>query len=310
MPKLVGEYIQEPLALYPVVADLNASDGVVTATYEDLEWADPEKRGKLARMVRAYGELLGPTESVDANHDLILDIAIEDFQHASPLSIKSGLYIYPDDPRYSSSFTEQLVRIGSRKGNPHVPSVVFPSDEYSKVAHSARGLTSRNMNKARLSAGKKGLGPTETELLVGRAAANILTSYIGSLDGLDKNLEKKRTTMLAPLYKETNTWVPHFKIKNLDKRRREFDEEVHHILDTASLNLNIGSIALKGAHRALASNLYRQGKTPHDINHQWRRYLHLTRDYVRARRQKIQISREECELELQPYLPFLEPKSA
>jgi hypothetical protein len=303
MPRL-PENIQEPMALYPVVEELNTSRGVLAEQAEELGF-DMEKRLKLSSLVRAYGDHLGPTENAKYDFDLLLDASSEDFKNASIDSLKTGLYIFPDDARYHRKGTEQLVRVGNWKGNNRsVPGIVFPSHEFTKVGHSPPGLTERAMAKTRASQSSKNNGNVD-EGSVGRSAAHIMEGYISRLTVLDSELSVRRRKLYIPLYREVSQWAPHFKPKNLDKKRREFDEEIHEIIDTASLNINIGSTALKAAHRAVVSKLYRRGSAK-ELNDQWASHIKFAGDYLKDRREKISISKHLCGEELKAFQPFLD----
>ena len=185
-----------------------------------------------------------------------------------------------------------------------MPGVVFPSHEFTKVGHSPHSLTERTMAKTRANQQSNGTIDAKTESAVGRSAAHVMDRYIGGLAVLDSELEVHRKELYIPLYRDAKQWAPHFKPKNLDKKRRKFDEEIHYVLETASLNLNIGTIALRAAHRAMVSRLYRRGSR-RELNAQWQAHINFAGNYVKARREKIRISKELCEEEFSAYAPFL-----
>jgi hypothetical protein len=306
MPKL-ERFVQEPLPLYPSSEVFNGNTGIITATLEDMPWVDPERRITLGRLATQYGNLLGPTDGLRANEDSILQVAIEDFKNASIDSIKSGLFIYPNDLRFRSRTTEQLVKVDNWYGRfSDIPGVVFHAHEYPKIAKNPEALVKHKMAQTR-SANADNTDKIQVEGKVGRTPGHVLTSMIQSMNNVDSDLISVRNDILVPLTSETNsTWQAHYKAANLDKKFKLFIEEAHNTLETASINLNIGTIAVKAAHRALTSRLTRYPGTRAEQNQAIRSNIFLLREYIKAKRHKIRFARERCEEALIPYEPFMQ----
>lgn len=312
MPRIPERAYQEPLALYPVVEQLNEVNGVLQTPASEVPGIIPEKRVTLLRLASLHGLKLGPKDAVTINYDSLLDIAEQDFNMANAISINTGLYIYPGDERYRSPATEQLVRI--RKDNEwNSPAVVFPTEQFRTVARSPQDLAKHAMAVTR-EANKDNSDPIDVEGKVGRSAGHALLGKINGLEKLEATLAATRNDLLLPLNREVNNntsrpWQAHYLPKNIDKKRKQFDEELHHTLDTAAINLNIGTTALQAAHRALVSNLYRRGSR-NELSSQWLNYLTLSRDYVKARRSKIATSKAECKLQMNFYQQFIDQTQA
>jgi hypothetical protein len=305
MPKL-ERFIQEPLPLYPSSDIFDGQTGRIHAGVEELPNVQPDARITLQRLATQYGLLLG-TPPDHVIEDSLLQVAADDFRHASIPSIRSGLFIFPSDPRFHSKSTEQLVKVDNWYGKfPDIPGVVFHAHEYHCVTRSPVDLAKQTMAKTRRSNGDAA-SRTEVEGKVGRSAAHALSTKIQSMNTLDNDLIQLRNEVLVPLSSETfSVWRAHYKAKNLDKKWKVFVEEAHNTLETASINLNIGTTAVAGAHRALTSRLTRFPGTREEQNTILRRYLYLSREYVQAKRHKIRFSREKTEEALALYEPFLQ----
>jgi hypothetical protein len=307
MPKLQRN-IQEPFEIYPAVEDLNENNGLVPYTLEDMPFIDPEKRINLARLARAYGNMLGPMDGVTETYDHLLDVAIDDFGNASKASIKAGLFIPPHDDRYHNPDTEQLVRTGNIMGDNPLWGVVFPADQFKKVARSPRGLAEQRMAVTR-DANKDNPDDAAVDATVGRSAGHVMERYIPGMVKLDDQLDALREKVLLPLHSEARfNWQAHYNTKAIDLKFKIFVEEMHNTLDTASLNLNIGTVALKAAHRALTSNLTRRGSAS-EQNAQLQEYVGLSRQYVKARRKKINLALKFCGITLETFQPYLDAKA-
>lgn len=305
MPKLEGS-VQEPLPLYPPTEVFNPDTGLITATLEDMPWLNPDSRITLGRLAAQYGSLCGPTECVRGDYDSLLQAAADDFKHASIASIESGLYIYPEDPRFHKKSTEQMIKADNWFGRFPIPGVVFHSSEFQKVDGSPVKLATRTMARTRdLNSGN--CNRPDVEGRVGRSGGHVIKDKMKNIDKVDSGLIALRNTILVPLSSETNsTWRAHYKTKNLDKKFKIFVDEAHNTLETASINLNVGTVAIKGAHRALTSRLTRNSNSRAELNRTLKEYLYLSRKYVQAKRLKIRFARNQCEEALEAYKPFLE----
>lgn len=307
MPKL-PETVQETLPLYPVVNNLDSVKGVIIANIDDLPTINPQQRITLGRLASMLGQNLGPTEGVSDEYDPLLEVTDNDFANCAPSTLERGLYIPRFDPRYTQKSTEQLVRPGQYSDRSEY-GVVFPSTEFTTVARSARDLAVHTMAKTR-KANRASIDIVDKDNTTGRSVAHMLGRYIRGLNSLEDELIEKRESLLIPLYRETySPWQAHFKARNLDKKRKQFDEHLHDTIETATLNLDIGSTAIKAVHRAAASNLYRRGSS-REINAQWKRYIEFVGKYVAERRKKIAQSKERCQEQYEHFEPFLATKPA
>lgn len=302
MPR-VPDLIQEPMALYPVVAGLDQSGGLLQATLADIPSVDPSSRITLVRLAGLYGRNLGPTDGADQGSDIILEVEEEDFKRAEPRAIEQGLYIPRHDSRYRDPATEQLVRI-TPEHNKMQLGVVFPVNEFHVVARSAPDLAKHVMAKTRrANAGNP--DHLAVESTVGRSAAHALDTKIQGLNKLENELIENRNSLLIPLYRDTRRiWQSHFKAKNLDKKFKQFQEQYHQTIETACINLGYGTTTVKALHRAALSRQSRRGTT-HERNQRLQEDIVLLGRYTTARRAKIVISKNQCEQELAYYEPFL-----
>ena len=306
MPKLPG-YVQEPIALYPVVEELDEARGVIRANLQDLPQVDAEQRITLGRLANFYGQRLGPADGIIYSQDTLLEVQEKDFVQAKPSAINRGLYIPRSDRRFSDPKTEQLVRV-TPKDDRQQDGVVFPVQEFHLVARNAKDLVKHVMAKTRKA---NGGNPDRIEVdgTVGRSAGHAMESKIQGLNVLENQLIENRSRLLIPLYRETySSWQSHFKAKNLDKKRLQFDEQLHDTIETANINLNLGSTAVKAVHRAATANMHRRGSSS-ELNHHWQKYIKMVGEYVSARRAKVVISRTQCQEELKHYEPFLAVKA-
>lgn len=306
MPK-VPDYCQEPLPLYPVVAELDALHGRVTNSLESLHLPPSQTRITLMKLASRYGEQFGPADSVTATHDVLLEVGPEDFRNSHPGLLNGGLYIHPRDRRFRDPATEQLVKVRP----PDAPSeygVVFPAREFHIVARSAQDLAKHVMAKTRR-ANEACLDSVAVEARVGRSAAHALEGKVLGLNGLESELIIVRNTILIPLYREAKRnqashWRAHYGPRNLDKKRRVFDDLSHEAIDTASINLNLGSTALKAAHRAETSRRYR-ARTARERSANWMMSIAFVGKYLNSRHRKVVTSRDQCQKELVFYREFL-----
>lgn len=305
-------YFQEELWPSPI-EQLDEARGVVQGSVEDASDAiDIERRITLARMVDVLGQNMGPKDYVGETSDPVLEVATAHFGMAEPNVLKNGLYIPAHDLRYRSA--EQLVTVSDQKCDLMIPGVVwpnvgvvFPADEFPVVARNARDLVRHVQAKTRR-ANEGSSNHEEIDAKVGRSAAHAMDSKIGSLNNLENTLIDERR-ILERIYREARTtWSAHHTAGKLDKIRKEADEIIHEMAETASINLNIGSVAIKAMHRAITSNLYRRGSRA-ELNAQWRRYSAFVGRYTNARRGKVVASRNACQKQLIHYAKYLEASS-
>ncbi|MGI9027693.1 MAG: hypothetical protein ACR2FM_02520 [Candidatus Saccharimonadales bacterium] len=307
MPK-VPQYSQEPLALYPVVAELDAVHGRVTNELESLQLPSAQSRITLMKLASRYGEQFGPNDSVTTTQDTLLQVGPENFFNSQPETLRSGLYIHPRDPRFRDPSTEQLVKVRSA-GTARGIGVVFPAHEFHIVARSASDLAKHVMAKTRRS-NENNPDAMCVEARVGRSAGHALVGKVLGLNELENDFITVRNTVLIPLYREAKRngdkhWSAHYGPKNLDKKRQVFDELTHEIIDTATINLDLGSTAIKAAHRAETSRLYRARST-RQRSANWLSSISFVGKYLNARHHKVIASRDQCQKELKFYHEFLD----
>lgn len=307
MPKLHVVPEQHPLQLYPIVGLMDAENGGMPYDYTNIATIDATKKITLAKLAFKLGEHIGPSESA-INDDSLLDVTSQDIERAAPRVIEAGLYIPHTDPRWRNWSTEQLVTL-----TPRTRGVVFPSDQFKTVARSPADMAKHIMSTTR-NASKDDSDPEATEAKIGRSAAHGLSSKIDSLTKLDAELQDERNNLIKPVYLEAirnqnRNWSAHYKPKNLDKLRADFDDKLHDTINTAVINMDISVYATKALHRAVTSNLYRRGSS-NDIANAWVQYSLLSGTYMLERRNKVAISIKKCATELKNFQPFLDQKTA
>lgn len=290
----------------PAIHFLNDNNGVMRKPFEDIEHHDIRTKITLGRLAHLYGQTLGPTKGVNYDGDKILEITREDFYRAHPNSIILGLVIARNDSRYMDRSTQQLVRIPKHKSE---PGIVFPEDEFLTITYSPSGMAARVMAGTR--AANKGEPDIDEKVL--RSAGHALDSKIKSLTKLDNSLEYLRVNTIAPIQEEAyrngnRHWQAHYSPKNIDALRLEVDERYHEAIDIAAINWNIGSKALKAAHRAAASALYRTPDSEKRTQN-WAVCANFLRGYIIARQEKIRTATQECQTQLDVYQPFLDKNS-
>lgn len=298
MPRIAHHPEQQSLPLFKPVHELDQSHGIVDYSLDDIRHHDIGQRLTLGRITRLYGELYGSTKGVNLDKDNLLEVKREDFYRARPDVLELGLYIAQNDEQYRAKDTQQLVRLRKDKYD-RSPGVVFPEDEFMVITYSPSGMASRIMARTRLA---NRYQPDVNEKAT-RSACHALTEKIDRLSGLDNSLEELRTDILVPVQEEAyrngnRGWQAHYSPKNIDRLRRQVDERYHEAIDIAAINLNVGSTALKAAHRAAASALYR---TPDDRqrNQNWASTANFLRRYVQARRQKVSYAKRDCHVTLE-----------
>jgi hypothetical protein len=231
-----------------------------------------------------------------------------DFEQATPHAIEHGLYIPYSDPRYHSA--EQLVRLGVDTMGTQTPQhrgVVFPSSEFYVVARNARDLARHTEAKTR-NANKNNPDRDEVRQKVGRSVGHTLSGKIESIVGLSSHI-KEEVKVMRSLYRDLRSpWQAHYKVKNLEKKRVFADERIHETAEVSTINLNLGSSAVKGLHGAIKKNLYGENRTHAQTAHSWHSYITLVGRYMGARVHKLDLSKAMCKEEFARYQHFLEPE--
>jgi hypothetical protein len=185
--------------------------------------------------------------------------------------------------------------------------VVFPSDEYPIVARNARDLA-RSTEARTQAANESEPNRDQVRQKVGRSVAHTLNAKISSIATLNAQLTEDRETMRS-LYKDLrSSWIAHYKVKNLDKKRAFADEQIHEAAEVSSLHLNLGTTSVQGLHRAIRKNLYGGNRTHGQIAEKWRSYINMVGSYMGARIYKLDLSQNMCEQEMSRYEHFLRPE--
>lgn len=292
----------------PAVFELDEARGVADFSLERVRGVDPEKRITLLRLARSLGHTIEPRAEAEAHSDPALDIYRKNFKDADTEALESGLYIPRNDPRYSKA--ELLVTVSTEPCHldlpgivPHDVGVVFPREEFSIVARSAKDLSRHVRAKTRRANGSEE-DRDEVEARVNRSAAHAMEGKLKGINELDNYLIDERKLLFTVLREARSLWAAHYKAKNLDKKRKQADELIHNAAETASINLNLGTVTIRAMHRAIASNLYRRGSS-RELRNMWQKYLTMTGRYTNARRGKVSQSKSACEKEFAIYAPSL-----
>jgi hypothetical protein len=253
---------------------------------------NPERRMTFNRLLRLTGEIT----------DLGEEPTTDDYVHAEPPSIETGLYIGPRDPRFASG--EQLVRVGV-PAHPVTATtrdfgVVFPSDEFSVVARSPRDFARHTEARTR-NANLVNDNRDEVDEKVRRSVIHALDSKVKSISKLSIDLGTERTALLS-LYRDLNySWQAHHKVRNLAKLRIFADEKIHETAELATINLEMDTVAIKGLHRAIKKNLYGGNRSHARTAFNWQRYIKMVGTHTKAKLEKADISQRMCEKELDRY---------
>lgn len=278
---------------------------LVLPTFEEVVQAGQydevsgEDRITLNRLINLAGQDVNVTPEPE----------IRDFENAAPVAIERGLYIPYKDPRYQRA--QQMVRLGvdaTTSPTLHNVGVVFPSSEFHIVARNARDLARFTEARTR-NANKDNPDRDEIRQKVGRSAGHALFEKITDIFGLNSQI-KDELTVMRSLYRDLNSsWQAHYKSKNLEKKRAFADERIHETSETSTINLNLGSTAIKGLHRAIKKNLYGGNRTHAETAFNWQSYIKLVGRYMGARVHKLELSQTMCEEEFAKYRHFLEPQA-
>lgn len=265
--------------------------------------------------------------ALSGEENIAADYASEpDLSLATPVSIESGLYIKAGDPRFADA--EGIVTISSRHATeaakqalkderagkqPKVPpintGIIFPSDEFSVLGYYPKALARHQRTKTRR-ANRTNPDRDEAKEKVGRSAGHTLEGYIKGMNTLEGTLLDERAVLMS-LYRDLTTpiWQARFKARNLDRRRKQADETIHNTAETASINLNLGTTAVEGLHRAIRANLYRRG-TQDQLAENWLSYIVMTGRYAAARIDRLTSLVATAQEELTRYQPFLDRNPA
>jgi hypothetical protein len=238
-----------------------------------------------------------------AGQDVLEGLSIDDLS-AAIAAIKDGLYIHPSDERYYSA--QQLVKLGIRQGVEKV-GVVFPANEFSIVARSAHDLAIHMQARTR-KANETNEDPEDVAERTGRAGGHVLVDKIGAMAALGVTLESDQTFLRKMRPEVGRTWIAPYKVKNLEKHRVRTDEMIHDTADVAAINTNPGSAEVKAMHNEIKRRLYGGNQSHVEIAQTWHAYITLVGKYIGMRLNKIAISVQMCEDELQHYQPFLDRK--
>lgn len=296
------ELVPSPVSL------LNESKGVVCSPESLVDALGPDKRITLGRLAVSLGREISDEPRKSEHADNALEIYRKDLYAAEPQTIEMGLYVPPGDTRYKTA--ELLVTVGDEPCDLELPGVVdrhvgvvFPRDEFHIVARNARDL-SKHVKAKTLRANGDNPDRDEVEAKRYRSAAHAMDQKIQGLGKLENKLIEERY-LLGKIFRDTrSTWRAHYKLRNLDKDRKQVDELIHETAETATINLNFGTTSINALHRAITSNLYRRGSA-HEITRMWQRYSAMVGKYTNARRGKVVQSRSACERELGIYAPYL-----
>lgn len=288
------------------------SRGVIDVSVDAMPSVNPDRRITLVRLAGEQGLFIAP-EAVETGEDVELQVGRDDFASARPDILRSGLYIDMLDPRYRDKSTQQLLWAwGKPPINPAAvqglnlqrTGVVVPADEFKIVAHSPERIgkfaeaQTRHANRDNIDRGV-------VDERVGRSGGHSMESKIERIGSLEEDIKAEIDLLRIPYREAASTWRAHFGPKKLAAIKKEADERIHEMVETATLNLNPGSFEIRALHRAVAARLHRG--SPQEIAQSWRIYTSLAGQYATARLVKAAHSRVRCqELLEDQYRPYLE----
>lgn len=305
-------------------------------TTEELEQLTLDRRATLLRFSHEIGTLLGPRllGHFEGDEERVT-VSKADRERISEESIEGGLFIDEHDSRYKAAEEEDnsdsasgLVIVRSAKGVLEAqrlglkvpcklqvagqPGVVFPPDEYPKVARSPKDLASTSMTaqRARLWEQNAALPPKQrmkrkeiNEAVKAKARA-VLRGYVDRTVTLEHEYEHgydliKRLRRQTRGLEEGETTTPQnqYKARNLAKDLKSADEMFRDTIEIAAIYSNWSDKQVQGAHRALTKALYR-GISPRDNGIAWRYMTELQGKYINMRRFKLLQARARCEEEI------------
>lgn len=288
------------------------SRGVMDIPVESMPAIDPDSRITLVRLASEQGLAIA-AEPIETGEDAELQVGRDDFARARPDILRRGLYIDMLDPRYRDKSTQQLLWAwGKPPMDPPAvqgldlqrTGVVVPADEFKIVAHSPTRITKFAEAQTR-HANRDNLDRVAVDEGVGRSAGHAMESKIGRIGSLEEDIRAEIDLLRIPYREAASTWRAHFGPKRLGAIKKEADERIHEMIETATLNLNPGSFEIRALHRAVAARLHRGSRQ--EIAHAWRIYTSLAGQYATARLVKATHSRIRCqELLEEQYRPYLE----
>jgi len=240
-----------------------------------------------------------------AGQDIMASLPIEAVP-PSIATIKGGLYIPPHDSRYAKA--QQLVKVGVFEGIERV-GVVFPADEFPKVARSPRDLA-RHMQAKTRRANEANEDLDDVFERTGRSAGHVLEDKIVAMGALSMELTADQDFLRKMRGEVGNSWIAHYKSKNLERHRVRTDEMIHDTADIAAINLNPGSTEIKRLHDEIKKLLYGGNHSHAEIAQIWHEYITLVGKYIGMRLNKIEISVKLTGEELGYYQPFLDRNQA
>jgi hypothetical protein len=264
------------------------SEVVQAATYSGISVED---KITLNRLVRLAGQ--------DVSEGLPADELT-----AAIAAIKDGLYIAPTDERYYNA--QQLIKLGIAQGIEKV-GVVFPADEFPKVARSAHDLALHMQAKTRR-ANETNDDPADVAERTGRAGGHVLQDKIKTMGGLSLSLQTDQAFLRKMRAEVGRTWIAPYKFKNLERHRVRTDEMIHDTAEVAAINTNPGSAEIRALHDGIKKRLYGGNQSHSEIAQTWNAYITLVGKYIGMRLNRINISVKLCETELQYYQPYLDRK--
>lgn len=307
-------------------------------TQEELESLELDRRVTLLSFSHQIGELLGTRllGYFEADKRRI-GLSEDDLKRIQEESIEAGLYIGSDDPRYVDREEQPEEEYGAESGLVTIrspqgvlraqelnlklpdafkhgaqPGVVFPPNEYPKVARSPKDLAKAAMvaQRAKLWEENAALLPEEqmsrseiNEKVKAKARA-VLRGFIDSGVKLELEYDDDHEVLLRLRRQtrglgegETRTPQNHYKARNLARDLRTADEMFRETLEVAAIYNNWGEKQVQGAHKALTKILYR-GISPAANGLAWRGMTELQGGYINARRFKLIQARVRYEQEI------------
>lgn len=296
---------------YPIVEQLDISKGVYDI--EDLGQVglDPDQRQNLPMLVGRLGIAMAEEPRERTVDDRPLQVAFKDIQNSWATHLKTGLVIEPTDKRFEDA--EQLIVVGRQQPNLALPGVVpartgvvFPVDEFDKVARNAHDLVKHvRANTRRAGQENPQVDRDELSARAHRSAAHMLRAKHEGMQKLDSELIEQRLLM-ARMYRDSkHVWRTAYLAKNLNRDRKAADELIHRTAETATVNLELDGREVRGIHRAIVSELYRRGSSS-QLALNWQRTAIWVGRHLNAKRGKIQQSMRECEIEFAKFSEHLE----
>jgi len=288
----------EPIVLKPLPQRIVlAEDSVVLPRHTEVvqaasyEGISGEDKITLNRLIKLAGQ------------DIAASLPIEAVP-PSIATIKGGLYIPPHDSRYAKA--QQLVKVGVFEGTEKL-GVVFPADEFPKVARSPRDLA-RHMQARTRRANEANEDLDDVFEKTGRSAGHVLEDKIVAMGALSMELTADQDFLRKMRTEVGNSWIAHYKSKNLERHRVRTDEMIHDTADIAAINLNPGSTEIKRLHDEIKKLLYGGNHSHAEIAQIWHEYITLVGKYIGMRLNKIEVSVKLTGEELAYYQPFLDRK--